>query len=111
MPALRGRLALPPCRDLALPPGGRLVLLLGRGIGRTMVAGLALPPSRRLGVHAMGEHHHVQTEPRGERGDPPDGGHHPGAPSQHQAAVDDHSEQVLIGLQRASRAPGSSTPP
>jgi hypothetical protein len=66
--------------------------------GRSLDPGIALPAICRFGVHSTREDHRVEAEPGGKRCDPSKGGYHILVASQHQAAVDDDPEQLLVGL-------------
>jgi hypothetical protein len=59
--------------------------------------GLALPAICGFGVHRTCQDNRVKGQSSWERGDLSEGGHHVLAASQHQAAVHDDPEQLLVG--------------
>jgi hypothetical protein len=72
----------------------------GRGADKSVPGGgygVVLAAIGRLGVHITREDNRVKAQSGGERGDQSEGGYDIFAVSQHQAAMDDDPEQLLVG--------------
>jgi hypothetical protein len=79
--------------------GRGLILPLGHFRSPSVGRSRLLSPASGLGVDITGQDDRVQGQPAGEGRDPSDGDDDILAPAEHQAAVDDHPEEFLVGPQ------------
>jgi hypothetical protein len=91
--------AFPLGRGLAVLLGRGLILPLGRFRSPSVGRSRLLSPTGGFGVDVAGQDDRVQGQPSGECGDPSNGDDDILAPAEHQAAVDDDPEELLVGPQ------------
>jgi hypothetical protein len=91
--------AFPLGRGLAVVLGRGLVLPLGHFRSPSVSRSRLLSPAGGFGVEVAGQDDRVQGQPGGEGRDPSNGDDDILVSAEHQAAVDDDPEELLVGPQ------------